>query len=143
MQFFGKMIIFMGYWWIIKKTVYFILNRGLKVVQILKFRIFGRYSNTNVQNTVGPVNYCFQHITVFKTLLCQAKYCVHTYFSYTLDKLVNILRSYHASLCVALYLYIKITSNFNCSCVAMSSSIFLLGFSAKLSFLFELWQGFR
>jgi hypothetical protein len=30
----------------------------------------------NVQNTVGPANYCLQHITVFNLLLCAVIYCV-------------------------------------------------------------------
>ena len=35
------------------------------------------YATTNVQNIVGPANYCFQHITMSSKILCPAKYCVH------------------------------------------------------------------
>ena len=31
---------------------------------------------TNIQNTVGPANYCFLYITVFIKILCSAIYCV-------------------------------------------------------------------
>ena len=40
--------------------------------------IYSKRSRTypNIQNTVGPANYCFFHITVFSKILCPAIYCI-------------------------------------------------------------------
>ena len=68
MHIFGKMIIFMGYWWTINFNHNFISKRGIKEDQILKFRLFGRYIKhfkwSNVQNKMGQAIYCAKQNTV-------------------------------------------------------------------------------
>ena len=120
--FFSEMIFFVGYWLTIKIFLLFNFEKGSKNGQNADLCIYGSLdcifkswnskNKTNVQNRVGPENYCFQIITVSNTLLCPAIYCVKQntvstlIFNIHLIKLffVDMLWSYHASLCVAHYL---------------------------------------
>ena len=64
----------------------------------------------NIQNTVGPANYCLFHITVFSKILCAAIDCVKHNIEASLVliihqflqlSVVDMMLSYHASFCVA------------------------------------------
>ena len=113
--FFFCKIIFMSYWWTIKNYI-FISKRGLNseilhiwkayfTLEIVKQDKCPKYNGSSIFA-------CSTHYCVW-SLLCQAKYSVHTFIWYALVQLspVDILLSYHASLCVSHSFLIQ-----QCSC---------------------------
>ena len=99
---FCKMIIFMGYWWIIKiiclylekGSKFHILGRLFLTIEIVKQDKCLKYTGSN--KLMFPAYYCVQQFTVSSKILC---------FYYTLVQLflVKMLWSYHALLCIAIY----------------------------------------